>query len=113
MALPAFIQAVYGGILQLNYSMDSAVSARTDLITFRTPKPMTAARLTEIAGQLHDPHPSDPGGDGAVFVGQAQAEAVAARADADHLTHGDVLQRRRTTVGRGGIGGSTHAPGSG
>ncbi|MBP8150835.1 MAG: hypothetical protein KAX91_01730, partial [Xylophilus sp.] len=52
MALPAFIQAVYGGILQLNYSMDSAVSARTDLITFRTPKPMTAARLTEIAGQL-------------------------------------------------------------
>lgn len=52
MALPAFIQAVYGGILQLNYSMDSAVSARTDLITFRTPKPMTAARLTEVAGQL-------------------------------------------------------------
>lgn len=52
MSLPAFIQAVYGGILQLNYSMDSAVSARTDLITFRTPKPMTAARLTEIAGQL-------------------------------------------------------------
>lgn len=52
MALPAFIQAVYGGILQLNYSMDSAVSARTDLITFRTPKPMTAARLTEIASQL-------------------------------------------------------------
>lgn len=52
MALPAFIQAVYGGILQLNYSMDAAVSARTDLITFRTPKPMTAARLTEVAGQL-------------------------------------------------------------
>ena len=52
MALPAFIQAVYGGILQLNYSMDSAVSARTDLITFCIFKPMTAARLTEIAGQL-------------------------------------------------------------
>ena len=52
MALPAFIQSVYGGILQINYSMDAAVSARTDLITFRTPKPMTAARLTEVAGQL-------------------------------------------------------------
>ncbi len=52
MSLPAFIQAVYGGILQLNYSVDSAVSARTDLITFRTPKPMTAARLTEVSAQL-------------------------------------------------------------
>ena len=52
MSIPAFIQAIYGGILQLNYSMDAAVRDRTDLITFRTPKPMTAARLTEVAGQL-------------------------------------------------------------
>jgi general secretion pathway protein D len=52
MALPAFIQAVYGGILKLNYAMDPAVSARTELITFRTPKPMTAARLTEVSAQL-------------------------------------------------------------
>lgn len=52
MALPAFIQAVYGGILQLNYSVDAAVSARTDLITFRTPKPLSAARLGEVSGQL-------------------------------------------------------------
>jgi general secretion pathway protein D len=52
MPLPAFVQAVYGGILQLNYSMDAAVSARTDLITFRTPKPLTAARLTQISADL-------------------------------------------------------------
>jgi general secretion pathway protein D len=52
MSLPAFIQAVYGGILQLNYSMDAAVSARTDLITFRTPKPLSAARLAEISAEL-------------------------------------------------------------
>lgn len=52
MALPAFIQAIYGGILQLNYSVDPVVAARTDLITFRTPKPLSAERLSEIAGQL-------------------------------------------------------------
>ncbi|MDZ4187676.1 MAG: secretin N-terminal domain-containing protein [Hydrogenophaga sp.] len=52
MSLPAFIQAVYGGILQLNYSLDAAVSARTDLITFRTPKPLSAAKLTEISAEL-------------------------------------------------------------
>lgn len=52
MALPAFIQAIYGGILQLNYSVDPVVATRTDLITFRTPKPLSAERLSEIAGQL-------------------------------------------------------------
>ncbi|WP_309825865.1 secretin N-terminal domain-containing protein [Paracidovorax wautersii] len=52
MALPAFIQAVYGGILQLNYSVDASVNARTDLITFRTPKPISAAHLKELATQL-------------------------------------------------------------
>lgn len=52
MALPAYIKAVYGGILQLNYSVDAAVNARTDLITFRTPKPISAARLTELSAQL-------------------------------------------------------------
>ncbi len=51
-ALPAFIQAVYGGILKVNYSVDPAVSARTELITFRTPKPMSAARLIEVSAQL-------------------------------------------------------------
>ena len=52
MSIPAFIQAIYGGILQVNYSMDAAVASRTDLITFRTPKPMTAARLTDVSAEL-------------------------------------------------------------
>lgn len=52
MALPAFIQAVYGGILSINYSLDPAVSARTELVTFRTPQPLTAVKLQEVAGQL-------------------------------------------------------------
>jgi general secretion pathway protein D len=51
-ALPGFIQAVYGGILKLNYSLDPAVAARTELITFRTPKPLGAAKLTEVSAQL-------------------------------------------------------------
>ncbi len=50
--LPGFIQAVYGGILKLNYSIDPAVGARTELITFRTPKPLSAAKLTEVSAQL-------------------------------------------------------------
>lgn len=52
MPLPGFIQAVYGGILKVNYSVDPAVSARTDLITFRTPQPLTATRLADVAGKL-------------------------------------------------------------
>lgn len=52
MSIPAFIQAIYGGILQVNYSMDATVASRTDLITFRTPKPMTAARLTDVSAEL-------------------------------------------------------------
>ena len=51
-SVPAFIQAVYGGILKINYSVDPAVAARTELITFRTPKPMSAARLAEVSGAL-------------------------------------------------------------
>ena len=52
MSIPAFIQAIYGGILQVNYSMDATVASRTDLITFRTHKPMTAARLTDVSAEL-------------------------------------------------------------
>ena len=52
MALPSFIQAVYGGILRINYAIDPAVSARTELVTFRTPQPLTAVKLQEVAGQL-------------------------------------------------------------
>ena len=49
-SVPAFIQAVYGGILKINYSVDPAVAARTELITFRTPKPMSAARRQACGG---------------------------------------------------------------
>lgn len=52
MALPAFIQAVYGGILNINHSIDPAVSARTELVTFRTPQPLTPTKLQEVTGQL-------------------------------------------------------------
>ena len=51
-ALPSFIQAIYGGILKLNYSVDPVVSARTDLITFRTPKALSAERLAQVTAQL-------------------------------------------------------------
>ena len=51
-SVPAFIQAVYGGILKINYSIDPAVAARTELITFRTPKAMSAARLVEVSAAL-------------------------------------------------------------
>lgn len=52
MPLPSFIAAVYGGILKLNYSVDTAVAARTELITFRTPRPLTAAKLAELSNIL-------------------------------------------------------------
>jgi general secretion pathway protein D len=52
MPLPAFIQSVYGGILQVNYSVDSAVQARTELITFRSAQRMTAKRLMEVSESL-------------------------------------------------------------
>ncbi len=52
MALPTFIQAVYGNILKINYSVDPAVSARTELITFRTPKPLSATKMLEVSAQL-------------------------------------------------------------
>ncbi|WP_169728569.1 secretin N-terminal domain-containing protein [Comamonas composti] len=52
MPLGNFIQAVYGGILGMNYSIDASINARPDLVTFRTPKPISAARLQEVSGQL-------------------------------------------------------------
>jgi general secretion pathway protein D len=52
LGLPAFIHAVYGGILKLNYALDPAVSARTELVTFRTPQPLSAERLQEVSAQL-------------------------------------------------------------
>ena len=50
--LPTFIQAVYGNILKANYSMDAAVAARTDLVTFHTAKPQTAAQMGNLTRLL-------------------------------------------------------------
>lgn len=52
MPLPTFIQAVYGGVLKANYSLDGAVAARTDLVTFHTPKPQAASQMANLARML-------------------------------------------------------------
>lgn len=52
MPLPTFIQAVYGSVLKANYSLDGAVAARTDLVTFHTPKPQTASQMANLARML-------------------------------------------------------------
>lgn len=50
--LPMFIQIVYGNVLKRPYSMDQAVTARTDLVTFKTSQPITAARMEELTARL-------------------------------------------------------------
>ncbi len=52
LSLPAFIQTVYGAILKRPLSVDPAVAARTDLVTFRAVKPMNAAELSRFSRQL-------------------------------------------------------------
>jgi general secretion pathway protein D len=52
MPLPTFIQAVYGGVIKTNYSMDAAVAARTDLVTFHTPRPQTPSQMANLARML-------------------------------------------------------------
>ncbi len=52
MPLPAFIQAVYGGVLKANFSIDGAVASRTDLVTFHTPKPQSASQMANLARLL-------------------------------------------------------------
>lgn len=52
MPLPTFIQAVFGTVLKSNYSMDGAVAARTDLVTFRTPKPQTKTQMAGLTRLL-------------------------------------------------------------
>ncbi|MFZ6749293.1 secretin N-terminal domain-containing protein [Undibacterium sp. Ren11W] len=52
MPLPTFIQAVYGGVIKTNYSMDAMVAARTDLVTFHTPRPQTASQMANLARML-------------------------------------------------------------
>jgi general secretion pathway protein D len=50
--LPNFVQVVFGSILKANFSVDPAVSARTDLVTIRTPKPQTPSQVRETARML-------------------------------------------------------------
>jgi len=39
-------------VLKVNYSLDAAVAARTDLVTFRTPKPQSAAQMAQLSRML-------------------------------------------------------------
>ena len=50
--LPAFIQILYGRMLQRPYAMDQAVSSRTDLVTFKTSQPIPRSRLAVLAVDL-------------------------------------------------------------
>ncbi len=52
MPLPAFIQAVYGGILKVNFSVDGTVASRTDLVTFHTPKSQSASQMANLTRLL-------------------------------------------------------------
>lgn len=52
LSLPQFIAAVYGKILKKNVSVDAAVNARTDLVTFRTTRPQTAAQVADLTKML-------------------------------------------------------------
>ena len=51
-ALPTFIQAVYGTILKKNVNLDPAVVARQDLVTIRTGTPQTASQAADAARLL-------------------------------------------------------------
>lgn len=52
LSLPAFIQVIYGSILKKSLSLDPAVSARTDLVTFRASKPQSPAQINILTRQL-------------------------------------------------------------
>ncbi|RZJ06914.1 MAG: hypothetical protein EOP39_17800 [Rubrivivax sp.] len=50
--LPMFIQILYGNVLKRPYSIDAAVQARTDPVTFKTSKPISKQRMNELAATL-------------------------------------------------------------
>jgi general secretion pathway protein D len=50
--LPMFIQILYGNVLKRPYSIDPAVSSRTDVVTFKTSRPLTRSRMEQIAVSL-------------------------------------------------------------
>ena len=47
-----FIQILYGSVLKLPYSLDAAVQARTELVTFKTSRPLPASHLQAVAINL-------------------------------------------------------------
>lgn len=50
--LPMFIQVLYGNVLKRPYTIDAAVQARTDPVTFKTSKPISKQRMNELAVTL-------------------------------------------------------------
>ena len=52
LALPAFINTVYGVALKTNFSVDPKVLERKDLVTLRTSKPQTRTELLRTAQML-------------------------------------------------------------
>lgn len=50
--LPMFIQILYGSVLKRPYSLDPAVNARTEPVTFKTSKPLNKAKVQQIASNL-------------------------------------------------------------
>jgi general secretion pathway protein D len=50
--LPMFIQILYGNVLKTPYSIDPAVNARTDIVTFKTSRPVTRSQMAEYAAAL-------------------------------------------------------------
>lgn len=50
--LPLFIQILYGNVLKRPYSMDAAINARTDLVTFKTTTPIARARMAQLGVTL-------------------------------------------------------------
>lgn len=50
--LPMFIQILFGNVLKMPYSMDQAVNARTDIVTFKTSRPIARSKLKEVGISL-------------------------------------------------------------
>lgn len=52
MALPNFVQVVFGQVLKKNFSIDPTLMVRTDLVTLRTGQPQTPAQVLETTRLL-------------------------------------------------------------
>ena len=50
--LPMFIQILYGNVLKRTFSLDPAVTSRTDPVTFKTSRPISKARMQQIVANL-------------------------------------------------------------